>query len=274
MSALARPRHPLGRRAWNKWRRFTLQHCGRREFTLRGAMPYVSFTFDDFPCSASAEGARILAKHGVRGTYFVSCRLLDGPSPSGPIASRADLVALLRDGHELGCHTFEHLDGCASSVDEFEHSIATNRAVIKAMVPEFDGFETFAYPLDGPVLPIKKAVGTHFVACRGGGQTFNDGAVDLNLLKAYFFDYRTNTDLEPARRIIARNAAQRGWLIFATHDVTKAPSRYGCTPEFFEQVVQWSVQSGARVLPMAGVLRELGLVNERRPAAVAQRGKP
>jgi hypothetical protein len=42
-----------------------------------------------------------------------------------------------------------------------------------------------------------------------------------------------------------------GWLIFATHDVAAQPSRYGCTPEFLEQVVQYSVDSGARILPVA-----------------------
>src|SRR6185295_18271573 len=90
----------LRRRLWNKWRRFTIDRFARRDFRLASDVPLVSFTFDDFPRSALAEGGRILAEQGVRGTYFVSMQLLGGPSVSGPIASRDDLQTLLHDGHE------------------------------------------------------------------------------------------------------------------------------------------------------------------------------
>jgi len=35
------------------------------------------------------------------------------------------------------------------------------------------------------------------------------------------------------------------------------PSRFGCTPAFFEQVVQWSLESGARLLPVVEALKVL-----------------
>ena len=182
------------RRLWNKWRRFTIDRYARRDFTLASDVPYVSFTFDDFPHTALAEGGSILANHGVRGTYFVSMQLLGGPSVSGPIASRDDLQSLLHDGHELGCHTFEHLDGTRSTADAFERSIEANRAALARGAPGGD-LPVFAYPLDGPVLSIKRAVGRHFVGCRGGGQSFNSGVIDLNLLNAYFLDQRNRGNL-------------------------------------------------------------------------------
>jgi peptidoglycan/xylan/chitin deacetylase (PgdA/CDA1 family) len=247
-------------RANNRWRRFSVDRFGRREVMLRAATPYVSFTFDDFPRSALVAGGSILERHAARGTYFVSLQLLGGPSPSGPIASWDDLRGLLAAGHELGCHTFEHLDGRVSTAEAFERSIQANRAALTARVP--DGhLPVFAYPLDGPVLSIKKAVGRHFVICRGGGQAFNAGAMDLNLLKAYFLDWRNRGNLAAVRDVIERNAAARGWLIFATHDVAADPSRYGCEPEFFDEVVRLSRQSGARVLPMSEVCKELALGN-------------
>ena len=46
-----------------------------------------------------------------------------------------DLRAALADGHELGCHTFDHLDGCNSSATAFERSIASNRAALAQLVP-------------------------------------------------------------------------------------------------------------------------------------------
>ena len=108
----------------------------------------------------------------------------------------------------------------------------------KRMVPGNRHSPVFAYPLDGPVLSVKREVGKHFVACRGGGQAFNAGALDLNLLKACFLDARNNNQPHVVRQLIDQNNAARGWLIFATHDVTPQPSRYGCCPDFFEQVVR------------------------------------
>jgi peptidoglycan/xylan/chitin deacetylase (PgdA/CDA1 family) len=242
----------------SKWRRVSVDRFGCRPFTLRSDAPYVSFTFDDFPRSAYVEGGRILADHGVRGTYFVSYRLLGQPSVSGLIAPPDDLPGLVREGHELGCHTFEHLDGTRATPSAFDRSIAANRAAVAETVPEAE-MSVFAYPLDGPVLGVKKAVGRHFAGCRGGGQTFNGRVMDLNLLKAYFFDWKNRGNVDEVRQLLAANAAARGWLIFATHDVAAAPSDYGCTPQFFSTVVRLALESGARVRPMMQACRELGV---------------
>jgi peptidoglycan/xylan/chitin deacetylase (PgdA/CDA1 family) len=247
-------------RARNKWHRILVGRYGRRDLALQGNIPYISFTFDDFPRSAFLEGGKILAAAGTRGTYFVSIQLLNSNSSSGLIASRDDLRVLLGDGHELGCHTFEHLDGRLATAAAFERSIVANRSALDAIVPGAR-LPVFAYPLDGPLLGVKRAVGPRFVACRGGGQAFNTGVIDLNLLKAYFLDWRNQGDLGAVSDVIRRNAAARGWLIFATHDVATDPSKYGCDPEFFENVVRLAVESGARVVPMMRACEELRIAH-------------
>ena len=252
----------IAARLSGKWRRFSVDRFGRRTFTLRTDVPYVSFTFDDFPRTALTEGGRILARHGARGTYFVSMRLLGQLSVSGPIASSEDLKALLAEGHELGCHTFDHLDGKHEGVAAFERSIQRNREALAAVAPGAE-LSVFAYPLDGPVLTVKRAVGRHFVGCRGAGQAFNAGTIDLNLLKAYFLDWRNQDSLGEVRAIIERNAAERGWLILATHDVAAAPSKYGYTPDAFDEVVGMAVRSGARVVPMTRACEGLGIPRDR-----------
>jgi hypothetical protein len=117
---------------------------------------------------------------------------------------------------------------------------------------------------------VKKVALRHFLCCRGGGlrpgryihrhagggQTFNSGIADLNYLCAFFLERSRDTP-EAVKTLIAENARARGWLIFATHDICKSPSPYGCTPEFFEQVVQWTVESGSRVLPVVQALEVL-----------------
>jgi peptidoglycan/xylan/chitin deacetylase (PgdA/CDA1 family) len=245
-------------RAASKWRRFAIEHFARRDFRLSGNVPYVSFTFDDFPQTALTEGGRILGEHGVRGTFFTSFRLLDTDSVSGRIASLQDLRTLVNDGHELGCHTFDHVDGSVVSAAEFERSIEANRAALIESGLDVQ-FETFAYPLNGPVVSTKRIAGARFAGCRGGGQTFNHGIADLSLLKAYFLDMRSRECLDEIRDLIARNAAAKGWLIFGTHDVSTRPSIYGCTPDHFANIVDMSIRSGATVLTMAHACRQLGV---------------
>ena len=238
------------------WRRVAISRWGRRAFRLRSDVPYVSFTFDDYPRSAWAEGGRILRDHGVHGTYFVSLGLLGRDSVSGPIATRQELEQTVEDGHELGCHTFDHLDGTQAGPDAFVASIAANRAALCDVFPEAE-LPVFAFPLEGPTLAVKREVGRRFLACRGGGQSFNAGEIDLNLLQSFFIDWKTRDDIDGIRRLIDANAASRGWLILDTHDVAAAPSAYGCTPACFEAIVLHACQSGARVLSMARVCREL-----------------
>jgi peptidoglycan/xylan/chitin deacetylase (PgdA/CDA1 family) len=250
----------IKRRVANKWRRLTIEHFARRRFRLNSGVSYISFTFDDFPRSALLEGGRILSKHGVRGTYFVSLNLLGSMSPSGRIASSDELHTLVGAGHELGCHTFEHLDGTRASAEDFERSIAANRSALAGHGIDA-AFSVFAYPLDGPVVGIKRAVGRHFAGCRGGGQTCNRDVIDLNLLKAYFLDRRAGGTLDSVRKLIDLNAAAGGWLIFATHDVVPTPSLYGVQPAYLDAVVRFAIESGARVLPMARVCGELGVAN-------------
>jgi peptidoglycan/xylan/chitin deacetylase (PgdA/CDA1 family) len=247
----------LGVRANNKLRRLLAENFARRSYVLRGVCPYISFTFDDFPHSAFVEGGRILRKYGAFGTYYVAMRLIGQLTEVGLIASREDLRALVEEGHEVGCHTFGHLDGTVASPEAFADSIEANRVAFRQVAPN-SRLTSFAYPFNGPRLAVKRVVREHFVCCRGGGQTFNQGVIDLALLKAYFIDWRNATDGDAIATLIVRNRAARGWLIFATHDITKEPSNFGCQPEFFEAVVRLAVESGAKVLPVREVCQELG----------------
>src|SRR5262249_6995901 len=88
----------------------------------------------------------------------------------------------------------------------------------------------------------------HFPCCRVGGQTYNSGVIDSSLVSAYFLEQAKN--LDAVKRIIDRNSAACGWLIFATHDVCDAASPWGCGPGFFEDVVGYTSTSGAAVLPV------------------------
>jgi hypothetical protein len=107
-------------------------------------------------------------------------------------------------------------------------------------------FRTFSYPVSVPRPRAKQMAEKHFACCRGGGQTFNTGVTDRNYLRAYFLD-KDRSNPSAVRKLIDDTCRAKGWLIFATHDVAKNPTRFGCTPEFFEDVVHYAAQSGARI---------------------------
>src|SRR5580704_2887175 len=239
----------------------------RRQLAIQTPVPLISFTFDDFPRSAFLEAGSILTRYGVRGTYYASLGLMGKQSAMGPTFQAGDLKELLHLGHELGCHTFGHCHSWNTPADIYERAIVENQRALTQVLPGIT-FETFAYPFSAPHLGVKRVAGRHFACCRGGGlrarryfphaggQTFNSGMTDLNLLCAVFLE-KSRDNPEALKSLIDQNARARGWLIFATHDVCADPSPFGCTPDFFEQVAQWSLESGARLLPVVEALEVL-----------------
>jgi len=228
----------------------------RRPLVLRNNDPVISFTFDDFPRSALLTGGTILTSFGLKGTYYASLGLMGTQAPTGTMFVAEDLTLLWEQGHELGCHTFAHCHSAETETREFEKSIIVNQQALKTFLPTAS-FTTFSYPISPPRVRTKRKVSKHFLCCRGGGQTFNAGTADLGYLSAYFLE-QSRGDINVVEDVIQGNQRARGWLIFATHDICDAPTAFGCTPEFFEQVVRCSLASGARVLPVAQAWQAVG----------------
>ena len=231
------------------YRRALARRVFRRPVQMRNERPLISFTFDDFPVSALTTGGEILARHGIRGTYYAAFSLMGQESPAGRVFSPEDLPRLAEQGHELGSHTFAHSHAWTTSPKDFEDSINANFVSLERLI-HGASFTTFSYPVHCPRPGTKRIASAHFACCRCGGQTFNSGVADLNHLDGYFIE-QSQGDLARLREVIDRNAKANGWLIFATHDVTEHHTPFGCTPELFCQIVRSSIDSGARILPVA-----------------------
>jgi peptidoglycan/xylan/chitin deacetylase (PgdA/CDA1 family) len=234
---------PLQRRA-ARW-------FGRRPCRIQLEVPVISFTFDDFPRSALANGGAILRQHGFSGTYYASFGLMGQQNSTGEMFQRADLQELIGQGHELGCHTFDHCDSWETTPAEFEASILKNRQAVAQHVPTVT-IKSCSYPITWPRPASKRRIASFFECARGGGQTFNVGVVDLNYLKAFFIE-QSRDGFDAIKHIIDANRHASGWLIFATHDVSDNPTRFGCTPALFERIVGYAEKSGAHVLPVRDV---------------------
>lgn len=178
-------------RAVSKYQRIITKHLYCRMVPMKSTVPIISFSFDDAPRTAFTNGADILKAHGADATFYVSLGMLSADSPSGVIASQSDLQRVLEEGHELGCHTFDHNHPWETNTELFVQSVLKNRQALSNGLPG-TVFKTLAYPFWCPRPATKRRVGELFQCCRGGGnQTFNCGTMaDYNFLEAYFLDVR------------------------------------------------------------------------------------
>lgn len=243
-------------RVLNKLKSETARLFVRKQRTIAVQGGIVSFTFDDFPRSAYTAGGGILASHGAAGTYYAAMGLMDTENEFGPHFSRDDLHRMVAEGHELGCHTYSHFDCRESDGETVANEISRNAHALKQVMPSYS-FRSFAYPFGRFALPAKCKLAPRFDACRTIRSGINVGTVDFNLLRATSL-YNGGRDLDEVSDLIRRNREIGGWLIFYTHDVDDRPSRYGCTPHYFEDVVRMAAASGSQVLTVGAALDELG----------------
>jgi peptidoglycan/xylan/chitin deacetylase (PgdA/CDA1 family) len=235
-----------------------LRYCrtlsfGRRCIRLANRTPLISFTFDDFPRSALYSGGAILQEYGLAATYYTALGLMNKMGPVGQMFSQDDLHEVLARGHELGCHTFDHYHAWDTDPGTFESSVLRNRQALGRLLPGAS-FSTLSYPFSIPQPRTKQKVENYFLCCRGGGyRPLNFRTADLNFLNAFFLEKRRSDDI--VKTLIDQNSKCGGWLIFATHDVAVNPSRFGCTPGFFRDVVRYAAASGATILPVAAALK-------------------
>ena len=225
-----------------------------RPATIAWPRGIVSFTFDDFPKSALSAGGAILERHGLHGTYYAALGLAGGSGDMGPLHEAGDIRAAHAAGHEIACHTFSHLDCSRAASGAITADIAANAAAMAALI-EGARLVNFAYPFGGLSLTARRLLAPRFVTCRGVGGGINRGTVDLANLSSVRL-YHGDFDESALRRLIEENAAVGGWLIFYTHDVAAAPSRYGCTPGELEAIVACAAQC-CEVLPVRMVAARL-----------------
>ena len=220
----------------------------RKLCTIKNDLPLISFSFDDFPISAVTTGAKILRRYDIKATFYISLGILEQESIVGKICDVNLIKTLVTEKHEIGNHTYNHINANRSFNDSYEKSILDNVNKFKDL-GFANGLETFSYPFGIVTFETKQIALKYFRCARTSYRGINFGKIDLNMLKAYPI-YGTGNDFNFMKSVIDLTIKKKGWLIFYTHDVTEKPSPFGCTPDYFENVVKYSINSGARLLPV------------------------
>ena len=226
--------------------RAVLSSYVRRDAVVLGREGLVTFTFDDFPRSAYRVGGQILAEADARGTFYAVPGLMD-TTPEW--FQREDVTNLLRDGHELGSHTLNHVSCRRISRAAYRADAEAGKAAIGTLNNN-GNCDHFAYPFGHVGLRSKQDMGKLFRTCRGIWSGINGPRLDLSLLRANSL-CSASVPLERVSNLIDETRRSGGWLIFCTHDIGEHPTKFGCTPQYFERAVCAAVRSGVRIVTVS-----------------------
>ena len=229
---------------------------------------FVSFCFDDFPKSAAELGAPMLEARNWRATWYVAGGFLGETHPHfGPMFDDRDLLRLRKNGHDFGCHTFDHIDCRGAAPEEIEAQCARNMDFLA--LRDITDVASFAYPFGAVNLTTKRSLAPSDMALRGGKPGLNQGMVDLNMLKACGLQVETGgikralNDLEALKKT-------EGWLIIFAHDISATPSPWGVTPREYSQLLQAVEASDVSVVTVGDMIermRRSSMLNNRPEAA-------
>ncbi len=218
---------------------------------LAAGRPVASITFDDFPKNAWELGGPILARHGVRATFYTAggfCgRTMDGIT----YYDEGDLHALAGEGHEIGCHGYSHQPTPDLAPAALAEDARRNDDFLRAFVE--GGAVSYAFPF-GAVSPRTKLFyARRFSTVRGVHPGLNQGRVDLAQLSTISLECR-GWDQQVIEDAIWQAREGKAWLVFHTHDVSDKPTPYGLTPGMLDWALGRVRAAGIGFLPMREAL--------------------
>ena len=223
---------------------------------MRNNAPLVSFTFDDVPDSAYTNGAAVLEKAGIRGTFYIASGTCGSADTYWRVIDRDQVGALHARGHEIGCHTFSHIGVDRLDARALEEECERNRRMLCEICGDLE-LTNFGYPFGRASLSRKLQLLQRFDSCRGIYEGINAGVIDLAMLRVIELYDRTLTPAK-LRRVLRETRDCNGWLIFYTHDVAEKPSWIGCSAQLLQATVVAVQAEGIACLPVRDALTAIG----------------
>ena len=228
-----------------------LQH--RKPARPRLGAPMISFSFDDAPVTAFTTAARVLERHGARGTYFVCAGTVGQTAFVGPLCDRADILHAQATGHEIACHTYSHLDCGRADGRTTREDVSRNTRILEAWGVTRP--ETFAYPY-GDVGPgAKRVLAGRFRLARALHHGVIEGGTDLAQAPAVGVEGEEGEAV--ALRWMDQAVRRKAWLILFTHGVADELTPYGCTTGVFERLVAEAVARDFEIVTVAEGARRM-----------------
>lgn len=236
-------------------RRLARHYCSK-PFKMQNRAPLVSFTFDDCPDSAFTNGASILEDHGIYGTFYVASGTCDTDDTYWHVITPEQVRALHEHGHEIGCHTYSHVNVETLDAARLDEECRMNHNMLRRLCGDIQ-LTNFCYPFGCLSLPRKLQLQKRFDSCRGIYEGVNVGTIDLGLLKVIELYNRTLT-MEKLQRVLRETCDHNGWLIFYVHDVADPPTFMGCSPAFLRSTIETVQSMGLSCVTIREGMRQIG----------------
>ncbi|MEM1086199.1 MAG: polysaccharide deacetylase family protein [Pseudomonadota bacterium] len=215
----------------------------------------VSFTFDDFPKSAAQHGADILESRDARGTYYACTGMRSKTNIMGEMYDQSDLERLRLAGHEIGAHTFSHLDCSRVNMATLRDEIDRNMEDLGAFLSGGD-VANFAWPYGETTYENKLTVSKYVSTARGILPGINRKGSDLMQLGAFELT-PSPASTDRAVKAIEKTARRGGWAIIFTHDVRDEPSPFGVQPDALKRLLKCAKDAGVSVLPVSEAFAQI-----------------
>ncbi len=215
--------------------------------------PIVSFSFDDCPKSAVKNGLHKLDKEGWKSTVYIASKLLGITNHLGLHMDELDVTDAHNSGHEIGGHSYSHMDLTEMPLDCAIEDVLKNRDIIRSL--KIPRCRTFAYPYGQTSAEVKKHLSKEYDGLRGIISGPMIGRVDLNQIQST--PLFTGKCFEEVLHQINGLSGQNAWLTLFTHDVRESPSEWGCTPAEIDTVIAAVKASGAEVLTVSDAITKL-----------------
>jgi peptidoglycan/xylan/chitin deacetylase (PgdA/CDA1 family) len=228
------------------------RHLPLAPMLMHNAEPLVSFTFDDVPVSAHANGAAMVEAHGARATFYIASGLLGQRSEYWTVVGRDEVADLHRRGHELALHS--HMHGPAWSLDaaSFAADLERNRTTLASIAAGINA-RNFAYPFGQCTLARKHQLNGLVRSSRSIYAGVNRIVLDRQYLRSTEL---CDARLTPERLelLLDQTRRTRGWLVFCLHDVGDTPSPIGCSRRFLDHALEAVAQRGIRIATVDAAL--------------------
>lgn len=255
LTSTAKNRHMLRMLLAGVSRKAARHHCSK-PFRMRNSEPLVSFTFDDVPDSAYLNGGAILEEYGCRGTFYIAAGTCGVRDTHWRVIERDQVSDLHARGHEIGCHTYSHVN--VETLDEasMEQECRQNDALLHQLCDDIH-VTNFCYPFGRLSFARKGQLQKRFDTCRGVYEGINAGTIDLGLLRVIELYDRTLTE-DKLQRVLRETRRRQGWLIFYTHDVADPPSWIGCSPALMRSTIDAVRRQGMACVTIREGLERIG----------------
>lgn len=212
----------------------------------------VTFSFDDCHETSLLQASKILDNYDKKGTFYMCLGLSGKSNTNGNYADSEQINHILKNGHELACHSYSHLDCRQNTLADVMTDCNKNRNTSKHLFGV--DMNSFSYPYGSACPSAKKMLSKEYITLRTVKNGINSNCIDLAALKAVpmYGGVERNVCFEWLKRL----KYQSGWLIFYTHDVMNNHSYYGCTEELINNLLIECINNNIKILSIKEVVKE------------------